>query len=260
MEFRPCIDIHNGQVKQIVGSSLSDDKDFAVDNFVAKKSADYYADMYKEHGLRGGHIILLNSKESDYYDATRAQALLALNSYPGGLQVGGGINSSNAKMWIDAGATHVIVTSALFEDGKLSIDAMEKISSVVGPENLVFDLSCKRIGDKYFICTNRWQTVTEVSLDAALLKELEKYCDEYLIHAVDVEGKANGIEEDLVVELARYTGNAVTYAGGIHNMNDLDILYQKGEGRINATIGSALDIFGGNMKFDEVISHLKKFN
>ena len=80
MEFRPCIDIHNGKVKQIVGSSLADEGDRAVENFVAGADAAYYAHLYKEAGLRGGHIILLNSRDSAYYEATKAQALQRLRS------------------------------------------------------------------------------------------------------------------------------------------------------------------------------------
>ena len=197
MEFRPCIDIHNGKVKQIVGSSLADEGDRAVENFVAGADAAYYAHLYKEAGLRGGHIILLNSRDSAYYEATKAQALQALAEYPGGLQIGGGIDAANAKQFLDAGASHVIVTSYVFRDGKIDYERLATLRKNVGKEHLVLDLSCAKRADGYYIVTDRWQKDTRERVTTELLERLGSECDEFLVHAVDVEGKANGIEREL---------------------------------------------------------------
>ena len=252
MEFRPCIDIHNGKVKQIVGSTLRDAQDVARENFVSEKDAAFYAKLYQSYGLKGGHVILLNKEGSPFFEETKKQALSALAAYPDGLMVGGGITDANAKEYLDAGASHVIVTSYLFEDGALSRRRMEKLAAAVGREHVVFDLSCKRFEDGYHIMSNRWQTKTEAVLDVSLLKELEEYCDEYLIHAVDVEGNAKGIEANLVESLASYEGNAITYAGGVHSPEDIRLLKELGRDRIHVTVGSALDLFGGNLPFEEV--------
>ena len=257
MEFRPCIDIHNGKVKQIVGSSLRDADDHAVENFVSDKDSAYYAALYRENGLKGGHIILLNGKDSPYYQATREEAIKALQAYPNGMQIGGGIHAGNAAEYIAAGASHVIVTSYLFENGKLSYGRMQKLVDAVGKEHVVFDLSCKKTPQGYCIMTDRWQTYTGTYLTPELLKELEQYCDEYLIHAVNVEGKSEGIELDLLFRLAKYNGNAITYAGGIHSFGDLEDLYRAGDGRIHATIGRALDLFGGPLSFTELVKAFK---
>lgn len=257
MEFRPCIDIHNGAVKQIVGSSLRDEGNQASENFVSDKNAAYYAKLYEKNNLKGGHVILLNKAGSEPYEATKAAAMEALNAYPGGLQVGGGINAGNAGDFIKAGASHVIVTSYLFEGDVLSRERMETLRNAVGAEHVVFDLSCKKTASGYRIMTNRWQTETAERLNVELLQELEEYCDEFLIHAVDVEGKAEGIEAELVEMLGKYEGNAVTYAGGIHSMEDLKLLRKLGQDRVHATIGSALDLFGGKLKFEEIVSLCK---
>ena len=253
MEFRPCIDIHNGKVKQIVGSTLKDAGDLAEENFVSEKDAAFYAKLYQKYGLKGGHVILLNKEGSPFFEATKEQALSALLAYPGGLMIGGGITDANAAQYLEAGASHVIVTSYLFEDGKLSWEKMEKLASAAGREHVVFDLSCKRYEDGYHIMTDRWQTKTDAVLNASLLKELEEYCDEYLIHAVDVEGNANGIEANLVRELSSYEGNAITYAGGVHSLDDIRLLKEIGLGRIHVTVGSALDLFGGKLAFEDIV-------
>ena len=252
MEFRPCIDIHNGKVKQIVGSTLKDAQDVARENFVSEKDAAFYAKLYQSYGLKGGHVILLNKEGSPFFEETKKQALSALAAYPDGLMVGGGITDANAKEYLDAGASHVIVTSYLFEDGALSRRRMEKLAAAVGREHVVFDLSCKRFEDGYHIMSDRWQTKTEAVLNVGLLYELEEYCDEYLIHAVDVEGNAKGIEANLVESLASYEGNAITYAGGVHSLEDIRLLKELGLGRIHVTVGSALDLFGGNLSFEEI--------
>ncbi len=258
MEFRPCIDIHNGKVKQIVGSSLRDTNDQAIENFVSDKDSAYYAKLYQKYGLKGGHIILLNGKDSPYYADTKKLATDALQAYPKGMQIGGGVHDGNAREYIEAGASHVIVTSYLFEQGKLSRDKMRKLADAVGKEHVVFDLSCKRTEEGYCIMTDRWQTYTGTYLTLELLRELEEYCDEYLIHAVNVEGKSEGIEKDLVAMLGEYDGNAITYAGGIHAYEDLEDLYRTGKGRIHATIGSALDLFGGPLSFEELVEYFNR--
>jgi phosphoribosylformimino-5-aminoimidazole carboxamide ribotide isomerase len=252
MEFRPCIDIHNGKVKQIVGSSLTDKNDHATENFVAERNAGFYACLYKEYGLKGGHIILLNPKESSYYEATKIQALEALKAYPGGMQLGGGITPETAGEFLEAGASHVIVTSYVFKDGCINYDNLKKISKAVGSDRLVLDLSCRKTEDGYKVVTDRWQKISNETVDLNLLKNLSEYCDEYLIHAVDVEGKNSGIETELVKMLSEYTDKTVTYAGGVHSYEDMEILDKYGNSKINMTIGSALDLFGGSLSFEKI--------
>ena len=253
MKFRPCIDIHNGKVKQIVGSSLTDDS--AKENFISDKDSAFFAKLYKDNGLFGGHAIILNKAGTPEYEASKAEAIKAFKEFPEGLQIGGGINDKNASVFIDAGASHVIVTSFLFEDGKLSNKRMNLLKDAVGKDRIVFDLSCKKVGDKYYVTTDRWQTITDTVMNANLLKELESFCDEYLIHAVDVEGKCNGPETDIIKELSKYDGNKVTYAGGIHSYEDIELIKKASDGKIDFTIGSALDIFGGNLEFERVVKY-----
>lgn len=257
MKFRPCIDIHNGKVKQIVGNSLRDQGNLAVENFVAEQNADYFAEMYRKLHLPGGHVILLNSRDSEYYEETRRQAFLALGTYPGGLQAGGGITLENAAGFLNAGASHVIVTSYVFRDGRISFDRLEKLRREVGREHLTLDLSCRKKDGRYFIVTDRWQKFTDVAVSVPVLSELSSYCDEFLIHAVDVEGKSSGIETPLVRLLAQFSERPVTYAGGVGTFEDLELLRTEGRNRIDVTIGSALDLFGGPMSLQEV---LKKVN
>ena len=258
MEFRPCIDIHNGKVKQIVGGSLTDAGNLAEENFVAKQDAAFYAKLYKSQGIRGGHVISLNARDSEYYGKTKEQAFAALSSYPGGLQAGGGITAENAAEYLDAGASHVIVTSYVFSDGRIHEKNLERIFQEVGKEHLVLDLSCRKKDDGYYIVTDRWQKFTQERVTPQLLDELESYCDEYLIHAVDVEGKAQGIEEALVEMLGAWNGLPVTYAGGVGSFDDLAKLRILGNNHVNVTIGSALDIFGGPMAYDKVLEFIKK--
>ncbi len=252
MEFRPCIDIHNGKVKQIVGSSLTDQKNEAEENFVSKKNAAYYADLYKSKGLTGGHIILLNAKDSSYYEETKKQAMEALGAFPGGMQIGGGITADNAKEYIDAGASHVIVTSYVFQNGEILEERLQALKESVGKEHIVLDLSARKYEDGYYVMTDRWQKKSNVVVDITLLDRLSAYCDEFLIHAVDVEGKNNGIEKELVQLLASYNGCPITYAGGVHSYEDIELLCQLGEEKIHMTIGSALDLFGGTLSFEKV--------
>ena len=257
MEFRPCIDIHNGKVKQIVGGSLQDEGDKASENFVSEQDAAFFANMYREAGLKGGHIILLNSADSEYYEATKEQAMLALRTYPGGLQVGGGITPDNAGEYLEAGASHVIVTSYVFKDGVIHYDRLERMVNAVGREHLVLDLSCRKTAEGYMIVTDRWQNMTEEKVTHELMDKLSAYCDEFLIHAVDVEGKNQGIEQELVSLLGNWQGRPLTYAGGIHSMEDLQLIRNVGQNRLNVTIGSALDIFGGQLKWEDVLALTK---
>ncbi len=258
MEFRPCIDIHNGAVKQIVGSSLKDAGDTAAENYVSEHDAAFYAAKYREDGFRGGHVIMLNARDSSYFAETEKQALSALAAFPGGLQIGGGITDQNAKRYLDAGASHVITTSFVFRSGRIDRDALRRISSAAGREHLVLDLSCKKRGERYFVMTDRWQTFTEEPVTEALLTELAAYCDEFLVHAVDVEGKSSGMETELIRLLAGWEGIPVTYAGGIRDLSDLELLDRLGNHRIHATIGSALDLFGGPLSYTKLREYFQK--
>ena len=253
MRFRPCIDIHNGKVKQIVGGSLRDQGDLAKENFVSGQSASWYASLYKRDGLKGGHVILLNKEGSPYYEATRKQAVLALGIWPGGLQLGGGVTPENAEIWLEAGASQVIVTSYVFQDGRIQYDNLEKMRNTVGKERLVLDLSCRKRDGEYYVVTDRWQKFTDVRVTPELLTELSESCSEFLIHAVDVEGKASGIEQELVRMLGAWEGIPVTYAGGVGSMEDLGLLKELGKGRVDVTIGSALDLFGGCIPYQNVV-------
>ena len=253
MRFRPCIDIHNGKVKQIVGSSLRDKNDEAKENYVASNDAVFYARMYREMGLSGGHIILLNPVTSPLYEATKKQATEALNACPGLMQVGGGITADNAKEFIDAGASHVIVTSYVFKDGKINYANLKKLTAAVGKEKVVLDLSCKNVDGKYYIVTDRWQKLTDVELTEETLDLLSEYCDEFLVHAADVEGKQKGIEENVAGILGKWGKIPVTYAGGAGTLDDVKELKKIGKGRVDVTIGSALEIFGGSLKLKDII-------
>lgn len=255
MEFRPCIDIHDGKVKQIVGGSLNDSG--AMENFVASQTAEFYGLLYKEKNIKGGHVILLNKAGTPEYELTKKAAFEALAAYKGGLQVGGGINASNAKEFIDAGASQVIVTSYVFRDGLIDYGRLEELLAIVGREHLVLDLSCRKRENDYYIVTDRWQKFTDTKLTVDTMKELEKYASEYLIHAVDVEGKSAGPDNQLIAILNEYQGIPVTYAGGVHSFDDLRIIRDNTNGRVNVTIGSALDLFGGDMKFEEVLEYCK---
>ena len=258
MEFRPCIDIHNGKVKQIVGGSLKDEGSQAEENFATDVDASFYAECYKKDGIRGGHIILLNPAGSEYYEATKEQAVHALLAYPGGLQIGGGINDENAAYFLEQGASHVIVTSFVFSDGKVNYRNLERLLAAVGKEHLVLDLSCRKKGEDYYIVTDRWQKFTREKITWELLDKLGGYADEFLIHAVDVEGKASGIEMELASLLGDWGKIPVTYAGGVGSFADLRKLKEVGKDRLNVTIGSALDLFGGPMEYRKVLEFMKE--
>ena len=252
MRFRPCIDIHNGKVKQIVGGSLKDKDNQAIENFTSELGAEFYANMYKRDGLKGGHIILLNPKTSEHYMATREQAMKALEAYSGGMQIGGGITAENAAEYIQAGASHVIVTSYVFKDGEINWENLDKLTAAVGKEKVVLDLSCRKKDDKYYVVTDRWQTFSNVEVNEELLDKLANYCDEFLVHGVDVEGKASGVEEELVRLLADWKRIPITYAGGIGSLEDLRKFENISNGRLDFTIGSALDLFGGHIPYEIV--------
>ena len=253
MKFRPCIDIHNGAVKQIVGGSLRDQENQATDNFVSKQNAAYYAKRYQNDGLTGGHIILLNKEGSEYYEADVLQAREALTVFPKGMQLGGGIHPENAEKFLDMGASHVIVTSYIFRDGIIDMERLEKLSAQIGKEHLVLDLSCRFVKDDYYIVTNRWQKVTKEKLNQDTISELSQYCDEFLVHAVDVEGKASGVEKEVVRRIGSQRLCPVTYAGGIHTMEDIHWIDQAGQGNVDYTVGSALDLFGGSIPYQSLL-------
>ncbi len=248
MQFRPCIDLHQGSVKQIVGGTLSDDdRDALETNFEARKPSDWFARCYRRDNLTGGHIIKLGPGNGP-------AAKAALAAWPGGMQIGGGVNIDNAEAWLDSGAAAVIVTSWVFHHGTLDQERLKRLYGRIGRQRLVLDLSCRRRGDDYYIVTDRWQTFTRERITYALLDHLAQYCAEYLIHAVDVEGRCQGIETPLVSLLGQWSGLPITYAGGIHSIEDIRTIEHLGHGHIDFTVGSALDIFGGHgLSYDNLV-------
>ena len=260
MQFRPCIDIHNGKVKQIVGSSLKDKNNQAIENFVSEQSAADFARLYQKDGVRGGHIILLNATDSEYYEETKQQAIDALEAYPKGMQIGGGITAENASFYIEKGASHVIVTSYVFKNGMINYENLEKLVAAIGKEHVVLDLSCRYLDGEesgYYVVTDRWQKFTKERVTIELLDHLSQYCDEFLIHAVDVEGKQSGIQTELVEILGEWGKLPITYAGGVHTFYDLEEIQRLGHGKLNVTIGSALDLFGGELKYKDVLKFME---
>lgn len=250
MKFRPCIDLHEGVVKQIVGGTLSDTSDTTehrvTTNFQSEKPPEWFAELYKKDGLDGGHLIMLGPGND-------RMAKRALSAWPGGLQVGGGIDIDNAGAWIDAGASAVIVTSWVFHDGVIDEERLSRLTRSIGKERLVLDLSCRLKENRYVVVTNRWQTFTNEAVTFELLEKLSGFSSEFLIHAVDVEGKMSGIETPLVELLGNWTGIPVTYAGGIRSLTDIETIKELGQGRIDFTVGSALDIFGGSfLRYDDL--------
>jgi phosphoribosylformimino-5-aminoimidazole carboxamide ribotide isomerase len=237
--FRPCIDLHEGKVKQIVGGTLADSPGALRTNFVSERPAAWYAELYRRDQLAGGHVIMLGP-------GNEPAAREALAAYPGGLQVGGGICADNARTWLEAGASHVIVTSWIFPQGQLDLDRLRTLVTSVGRERLVLDLSCRQRDGAYWIVTNRWQTFTRLALSRDLLDQLAENCAEYLVHAVDVEGLCRGVDLQLVRQLAEAAPCPITYAGGARSMDDLVAVTKESRGHVDLTIGSALDIFGGS--------------
>lgn len=248
-KVRPCIDLHEGQVKQIVGSTLIVDKETNTAgrvNFCSDEAASYFAHMYAQDGLTGGHVIMLGDNNED-------AARDALQAWPGGMQVGGGINDQNCQEWLNAGASKIIVTSYVFREGRIDYERLEKLVRIVGKDKLVLDLSCRKRDGIYWVVTNKWQTFTDTAVDESTLKELANFCDEFLVHAVDVEGKQAGIQQDLVELLGEHCPIPVTYAGGVRTLEDLDLVHLAGRSKVDVTVGSALDIFGGALPYLEVV-------
>ncbi|MFC5463569.1 phosphoribosylformimino-5-aminoimidazole carboxamide ribotide isomerase [Lederbergia graminis] len=250
MNFRPCIDLHQGKVKQIVGETLNERNENVIENFVSTYDSTYYASMFKKDRLTGGHVIMLG-------DGNQEAAVQALKEYPQGLQIGGGITAENASFYLEQGASHVIVTSYIFHNGELDEERLQKIVQEVGKDRLVIDLSCKKKDDKWFVVTNKWTQFSNFEITQSSIKEMEKYCDEFLIHAVDVEGKRSGIQEDLVKQLADWVSIPTTYAGGARSIDDLEAFYRITNGKLDITIGSSLDIFGGDLSYRDVITYCK---
>jgi len=251
LEFRPCIDLHDGKVKQIVGSSLSDNKILLVENFSTDKSPAEFAKLYKKDNLRGGHVIKLG-------DGNDEAAKVALAQWKDGFHIGGAINDENAKFWLGCGASHVIVTSFVFKDGKINMDNLQKLKKAVAKERITLDLSCKKREDKYYIVTDRWQKFTDEVICEKSLDFFAEYCDEFLIHAADIEGKRKGADLELVEVLAKNVKIPTTYAGGISTLDDIKKLQIHGENRINFTVGSALDIFGGDLNYSQVVEFCRQ--
>lgn len=236
-KFRPCIDLHEGQVKQIIGGTLTDDG--ATENFVSAQTSSHFAKMFRDDELYGGHVIQLGP-------GNQTAAEEAISAYPLGLQIGGGITDANAQKWIQLGASHIIVTSWLFnEQAQLQESRVAALADIVSPQRLVIDLSCRRTEDGWTVAMNRWQTLTNVLLNHETLERLSPYCDEFLIHAADVEGQCRGIDRALVEMLSQWSGRKIVYAGGVANMADVETIQMLSNGRVDVTVGSALDIFGG---------------
>lgn len=246
--FRPCIDLHEGRVKQIVGGTLGDSG--LRTNFVSEKPAAWFAELYRRDGLAGGHVIMLGAGNEN-------EARSALAAFPGGLHVGGGVNADNARSWLDAGASHVIVTSWVFRQGRVDWARLDELVKTIGKDKLVLDLSCRRRAttpEDYFVVTDRWQNFTELKVNAEALRKLSGYCAEFLIHAVDVEGLCRGVDRDLVEKLGRWTTIPMTYAGGANSLADLEEVTRLGQAKVDLTIGSALDIFGGSgVKYEDCV-------
>lgn len=246
--FRPCIDLREGRVTQIVGGTLADEGTAPRTNFVSDRPPAWFAELYRRDGLSGGHVIMLGP-------GNEAAAREALGAYPGGLQVGGGINADNAPGWIEAGASHVIVTSWVFRDGQLDESRLRALVQAVGVSRLVLDLSCRLRDGQYWVTSNRWQTFTRLAVTQETLGKLAGSCAEFLIHAVDVEGLCQGIDERLIEGLGRWTPIPATYAGGANSLADLETVDRLGGGRVDLTIGSALDIFGGRgVKYADAVA------
>jgi phosphoribosylformimino-5-aminoimidazole carboxamide ribotide isomerase len=252
MRFRPCIDLHVGKVKQIIGNTLTDGSTAApVTNFESAQPSSFFADLYRKDGLSGGHVIMLGP-------GNERAAKDALRAFPEGLQVGGGITNENAQEYLDEGASHVIVTSFVFSGGSVQWERLASVENTIGKKHLVLDLSCRKIDDRYIIACDRWQNLSHVVLTRELLEQLAVHCDEFLIHSVDVEGRRQGIDAPLVRFLAAAVPIATTYAGGIRSIDDLEEVRNSGKDRIDATIGSALDIFGGTLKYTDVVKWHRK--
>jgi phosphoribosylformimino-5-aminoimidazole carboxamide ribotide isomerase len=247
-KFRPCIDLHQGKVKQIVGGTLRDDGPGPRENFVASAGAGEFAAKFRADGLTGGHVIKLGPGNDE-------AAREALAAWPGGMQIGGGIHADNAREWLDAGASQVIVTSWLFEGGKFSEERLRRLVGATGAERLVIDLSCRRTAHGWTVAMDRWQTLTDLDVTPAVLDRLAPSCAEFLIHAADVEGLCRGIDAGLVAMLGVWGGCPITYAGGAATMADVEKVQELSGGKVDLTVGSALDLFGGTgIRYDELVA------
>lgn len=250
--FRPCIDLHEGKVKQIVGGTLSDAPGQLRTNFISDRPASWFAELYRRDGLPGGHVIMLGSGNED---AARS----ALRAYPGGMHIGGGINAQNAPGWLETGASHVIVTSWVFREGRMDEQRLAELVKTIGKDRLVLDLSCRRQGADYFVVTDRWQKFTDLKINPETLETLSRSCAEFLVHAVDVEGLCRGVDTELVSLLGKWSPIPTTYAGGASSLMDLEQVTKLGQGNIDLTIGSALDIFGGTgVRYEDVVAFNRK--
>ena len=250
--FRPCIDLHEGKVKQIVGGTLETKTGSLRTNFVSEQPASWFAELYRRDELTGGHVIMLGPGNDE-------PARGALAAYPGGLQIGGGINLDNAQSWLHAGASHVIITSWVFRDGRVDFERLKQLVKVIGREQLVLDLSCRIRAEQYYVVTDRWQRFTDLVISEATLNELSRWCAEFLVHAVDVEGLCSGIDEDLVLKLSKWSPIPCTYAGGAKSIKDLEQPNTISNGRVDLTIGSALDIFGGaGVRYADAVAFNRK--
>lgn len=254
--FKGCIDLHQGKVKQIVGGTLNPDSpDNLVTNFTSAFAPSYFANLYRDSGVIGSHVIKLGPGN----DEAAKEALMA---WPDNLQIGGGIDSSNALHWInDARASHVIVTSYLFTSGQFNMDRLRKMCEIVGKKHLVVDLSCRRRDDEWFVAMNKWTTITDTKLDQNTIEIVQDYCSEILVHAADVEGLCRGIDQDLVKSLGEWCSVPVTYAGGAKNVDDLQLVERLSKGKVDVTFGSSLDIFGGNLvRFNDLVQLNSRLN
>ncbi|KAF6005708.1 hypothetical protein HII12_005282 [Brettanomyces bruxellensis] len=231
-----CIDIHGGKVKQIVGGTLNQDdteqskntcKSNLETNFVSEKSSSYYAKLYEEHGIIRTHVIKLGSLEEN-----NRVAIEALKAWPKHLQIGGGINDTNAKYWIQQGADKVIVTSWLFPKGQFDKSRLERISQLVGKEHLVVDLSYFDAGgvEQGRLLSYSRGTARNSSFMQLMLKAFCK-----------------GIDQELVAKLAEWCTSPIVYAGGAKSIDDLKLVDKLSHGRVDLTFGSALDLFGGKL-------------
>lgn len=248
--FRPCIDLHEGKVKQIVGGTLG--TEHLRTNFISERPAAWYAELFRRDGLKGGHVVMLGP-------GNEAEARSALQAYPEGLQIGGGIKADNAPDWLEAGASHVIVTSWILQEGRLDWERLEQLVRAIGKERLVIDLSCRRRGGEYVVVTDRWKKFSDLAINRENLQRLGNWCGEFLIHAADAEGLCQGIDQELVRLLAEWTPICTTYAGGANSMADLEFVTRTGQGRVHLTIGSALDIYGGTgVRYDDVVAFNRK--
>ena len=223
-------------MRQIVGSSLL--KGAPQINHTSDFDAAYFASLYREEGLSGGHVISLG-------DNNQKQAVAALGAYRGGLQYGGGVTAENAQKYLEAGASHVIATSYLMDNNRFCWERLEQLKKEVGQEHLVIDLSCRKTRAGWVVASNRWQTLTKMTLTEKTILELQENCNEFLIHAADEEGKQSGMDEQLIKFLGQYCDIPTTYAGGASSLGDLDKVANLSNKKLDLTIGSALDIFGG---------------